>query len=673
MPAAAGLIWAAAAAALAPEAAPRVDEPVAVAEAATPLVALTPVDAPESPSYDAPAAPPAPAADESAEAPAARVASAKDSETAKPPAPTPEPTPQAARAEVGPKEEPPGQPASADLTSQEVGPDRRTFLASLKVQRLDTSTEEELRKQLVCVPELSIDRIPNTTANLKALAQSSGTYAGPATLLSGRSEFQGLQFLQGDECHLGKGPAENLQALSLALRKHVEHCTHKAGSPDVRPDIDMLRDRLTDDDAARRQWCNPEALPTLMQLLQAENAPARQLMVDLLAETDDPRATAALAVRAMVDLAPEVRASAVRALALRPAEDFRDLLVAGLRHPWAPVAAHAAEALAAVRDRGAVAALVGLLDRSPPGLPTEFNGTGQVPVVRELVRVNHLRNCMLCHPPSVKDLDMVRGAIPSPSLPLPSPLSPSYYDNSSTFVHADVTYLRQDFSVMQPVEQPPAGWPTYQRFDYMVRTRKLFGVDARSLAEAKARMTRDYRSSVLFALCALTGVTGSGELTDWPAVASAASVPPAPATPPGAVREWKQFLFAEGPVDTAAHRADRPLRVLAEMREATAARLVAMSVPRLRERLNDDSPDTRAVAARACGLKGDRSLTLDLIFLLDDPDLAVVHEARKALKALTGRDSGPSEVSDRAERRRVTAEWLDWWRTSASRVTKAAN
>jgi HEAT repeat protein len=672
MPAAAGLIWAAAAVALAPETAPRVDEPVAVAEAAIPLVALTPADASESASPDAPAAPPAAAVDQPAEPPAARVASVKDADTAKPPTPAPEPAPQAARAEAPAKEEPAKQPAPA-AASPPMGPDRKTFAAAVEIKHLDTSTEEELRKQLVSVPELSLDRIPNTTASLKALAQSSGTYAGPASLLSGRSEFQGLQFLQGDECHLGKGPAENLQALSLALRKHVVHCTRKAGSPDVRPDIDMLRDRLTDDDAARRQWCNPDALPALLQLLQAENAPARQLMVDLLAETDDPRATAALAVRAMVDLAPEVRAAAVRALALRPAEDFRDLLVAGLRHPWAPVAAHAAEALAAVRDRGAVAALVGLLDRSPPGLPTEFNGTGQVPVVRELVRVNHLRNCMLCHPPSVKDTDMVRGAIPSPSVPLPSPLSPAYYDNSSTFVHADVTYLRQDFSVMQPVEQPPTGWPTYQRFDYMVRTRKLFGVDARSLAEAKARMTREYRSSVLFALCALTGVTGSGELTDWPAVASAASVPPAPATPPGAVREWKQFLLAEGPADAAARRTDRPSRVAAEMREATTARLVAMSASRLRERLNDDSPDTRAVAARACGLKGDRSLTLDLIFLLDDPDLAVVQEARKALKALTGRDSGPSEVSDRAERRRVTAEWLDWWRTSASRVTKAAN
>lgn len=50
------------------------------------------------------------------------------------------------------------------------------------------------------------------------------------------------------------------------------------------------------------------------------------------------------------------------------------MLQAGLRHPRAPVAVHAAEALATLPDQGAIAALVAQLDRQPPGLPTEFTG-----------------------------------------------------------------------------------------------------------------------------------------------------------------------------------------------------------------------------------------------------------------------------------------------------------
>src|SRR5262249_42339003 len=38
------------------------------------------------------------------------------------------------------------------------------------------------------------------------------------------------------------------------------------------------------------------------------------------------------------------------------------------------------------------------------------------------------------------------------------------------FVRADVTYLRQDFSVLQSVENE-SKWPKQQRYDYVVRVR----------------------------------------------------------------------------------------------------------------------------------------------------------------------------------------------------------
>ena len=91
--------------------------------------------------------------------------------------------------------------------------------------------------------------------------------------------------------------------------------------------------------------------------------------------------------------------------------------------------------------------------------------------MREVVRVNHLRNCLLCHAPATTATDPVRGLVPSPGQPLPPPFSVPYYEGQiGLFVRADVTYLRQDFSVPQPVAKP-GNWPVHQRYDYLVRTR----------------------------------------------------------------------------------------------------------------------------------------------------------------------------------------------------------
>jgi hypothetical protein len=86
-----------------------------------------------------------------------------------------------------------------------------------------------------------------------------------------------------------------------------------------------------------------------------------------------------------------------------------------------------------------------------------------------LVRVNHLSNCKLCHPASGRVGNPVPAAVPNPSRPLPAPITtPAYYEGGGDFVRADVTFLRQDFSVPQKV--PSHGvWPERQRFDFMVR------------------------------------------------------------------------------------------------------------------------------------------------------------------------------------------------------------
>jgi hypothetical protein len=365
-------------------------------------------------------------------------------------------------------------------------------------RRLDLLSEDELRKQLLAVPEVALDRVPDTSAQLVSAAVASRTlYQGPATLLGVRPDLGGLPFLNGPEVRLGKKPAESLDTLSKALHGHVQACTSGKG-PEARTDAALLRDRLHEGLAGAQRWHGAEALPALLQVLQAEEAPVRLVLVEVLRDIDDPRAQAALAVRALVDLSAEVRQAAVRALARRPPDTYRGLLLAGFRYPWPPVAAHAAEALVALRDTAAVPALDALLDEQAPDLP-------QAVAVREMVRVNHLHNCLLCHPPSFSDKDPVRGVVPVPGR---SPgATRKYYEGGPTdvFVRADITYLRQDFSFLQPVARPPRQWPAIQRYDYFVRVRTPTTWEWRRGQERFEQRNREYRAVVQFALGELAG------------------------------------------------------------------------------------------------------------------------------------------------------------------------
>jgi hypothetical protein len=240
------------------------------------------------------------------------------------------------------------------------------------------------------------------------------------------------------------------------------------GDGDFRPDSGRLRWLLDGDADDRRNWLETAAIPTLQQMLQAENAPLRFLLVELLSEIKDPSASVVLAQRALYDLSADVRAAAIQALDHRPREEYRGVLLNGFRHPWPAVAEHAAEALAALKDKEATPALVKLLNQPAAGA-LFFDSKHQAYFVREMVRINHLSNCLLCHAPSTDRHDLVRAAMPDPRKPLPPP-DRGGYSEGGIFIRADVTYLKQDFSVPQPVENP-GEWPTMQRYDYLVRTR----------------------------------------------------------------------------------------------------------------------------------------------------------------------------------------------------------
>jgi HEAT repeat protein len=431
------------------------------------------------------------------------------------------------------------------------------------VKRLDQLSAEDLRKQLLRVPEVNFLPPPGNDgrrAILEAAMASRpmglaateltpfapfGPTPGPAArpgrikrqaptdpdtlLVKRRAELAGLPLLKEPDCRLGKEPAENLHVLSRRLRAYLQAAL-PADQIDRRPDPDRLRDLLLGNDPATTQtilprsplpsagiprsfpapsgngrlgWREPSAVPALLQLLQAENTPVRKVLVEVLGKISGEQASAALAMRAMVDLDLAVREAAVGELRSRPPEQYRSLLLTGLGYPWAPVAEHAAEALVALKDTGAVPHLLPLLDAPPPArfLPSDAPGKPAY-TVRELVRINHLANCVLCHAPSHDRNDLVRGAVPLAGQPLPPPVA--YYEQGQNFVRADITYLRQHFSVPQPVAAP-GGWPAYQRFDYLVRVRRLTSQEQTRLNELTFEDNGERREIIRFALRELTG------------------------------------------------------------------------------------------------------------------------------------------------------------------------
>jgi hypothetical protein len=105
--------------------------------------------------------------------------------------------------------------------------------------------------------------------------------------------------------------------------------------------------------------------------------------------------------------------------------------------------------------------------------------------------------------------EVVTAAVPVPGQPLPAP-SAGYNaaPSESLIVRVDVTYLRQDFSALQPVADAHP-WPEMQRFDFLVRTRVLTEDEAKEYREKLTPRApggfSPYQRAALAALHALTG------------------------------------------------------------------------------------------------------------------------------------------------------------------------
>jgi hypothetical protein len=193
---------------------------------------------------------------------------------------------------------------------------------------------------------------------------------------------------------------------------------------------------------------------------------------------------------------------------VRREKDYTEVLLRGLRYPLPAVAKRATEAMTRLERVDLVPELVNFLEEPDPRAPTikEVDQT-KVPVVREPVRINHHRNCLMCHAPAVPNeipAHVTTAEVPRPDQPLPSPSDG--YNNSipEVLVRLDVTYLRQDFSLLQPVADAHP-WPEMQRFDFLVRSRVLTGEEAATFPTPKAGTLSPYQRVTLAALRDLTG------------------------------------------------------------------------------------------------------------------------------------------------------------------------
>jgi hypothetical protein len=357
-------------------------------------------------------------------------------------------------------------------------------------------------------------------------------------LVSKRSDMQGLPFAMGDACRLSTERGQHFLTELTALRSAM-------GNPAA------LASQLPNPTAQPNGEVTIQArIRALVQVVGPEGSQLGQQMVKYLATLPHVDATRALAQLAIFAEEDQVRRDAVAALAVRRDKDSTDVLRDGLSYPWPAVAQRSAEAIARLKRVDLLPQLVEVLERPDPRAPQVREKEGKkVTVVRELVRINHLRNCLLCHSPASSKAATVaipgegpatqvpvealggRGLIAGPGtltapvplpgqeVPTPTPHNPyGQFSVPDTLLAFDVTYLRQDFSVKLPVADAKP-WPDTQRFDFLVRTREVTEPEAQAyrdlLRPAQAGDLSPYQRAALASLRQLTGKDAEPTAAAW--------------------------------------------------------------------------------------------------------------------------------------------------------------
>jgi hypothetical protein len=353
-------------------------------------------------------------------------------------------------------------------------------------------------------------------------------------LVSRRADVRGLPFIMGDACRLSSERGQHFLSELSVLRGAMANPAN-------------LASHLPNPAGHATEAAIQARIAALVQVLGPEGEQVGRQTVKYLGSVAHSQATTALARIAIFAEEESVRRDAVAVLQTRREKDFSNILVAGLNYPWPAVAQRAADAIVQLKRQDLLPQLVEVLERPDPRAPQLQQKDGkQVPVVRELVRINHLRNCLLCHSPmdpakapAAPDLQMLRkerdessrrvglaaaggltAPVPLPGQALPTPTPSGGYGQFTvpdTLLTFDVTYLRQDFSVKLPVANAKP-WPEQQRFDFLVRTRELTEKEAdayRVLLRPQDGDLSPYQRAAVASLRQLTGRNTEPTAAAW--------------------------------------------------------------------------------------------------------------------------------------------------------------
>ncbi len=335
-------------------------------------------------------------------------------------------------------------------------------------------------------------------------------------MMEHRTDLRGLPYLMGDECRTREEQARTFHVVANALNQNIR-ATNQQQVTDMLEFLSAVAQQARGHfNRINHEKTDRAIVAALTQILMPESERSRTGLAKFLARVQHIDATKALARLAIYSPEDEVRAAAIEGLKLRRERDYTDILLEGFRYPLPAVAKRSAEALVKLERADLIPNIVEVLERSDPRLPMTQKRDGKdITVVRELVKLNHHRNCALCHAPGNTE-NMPDGiltvAVPLPSEPLPKPSQGGYQStpppSPDVVVRIDMTYLRQDFSVMMPVADAHP-WPEMQRFDFLVRTRELTQKEAQGYEpcceiEEPGRLS-SYHRSALYALRELTG------------------------------------------------------------------------------------------------------------------------------------------------------------------------
>ena len=384
--------------------------------------------------------------------------------------------------------------------------------------RLTSGSQALLKKVPGAVRNME-QAMDETRERLKAQLDAAEGFEPLRGWLTERHDLAGLPLTMDEDCRLESRNADALAAVSngfgrkrsIAFREKTRRVSRSAAplvADELQPTLGNANRAFAesvdrDPDAFRdslHEFGHDCFVPGLTQIMQGFPEHMRLLMMDTVAGSSSEAATQAIAGRAVFDPSSAVREAAVAELHHRDAQTYRPVLLTGLHYVWPPAAQHAADALVALNDQEARSDLIDLTELPDPTKPVQ--NESEEWYIHELTRVNHMRNCLLCHAPVVEASVQPTGAIPDPY----QPVTVRYYGSAVPspsrlgLVRADVTYLRQDFSTVHKVEDP-GPWSKQQRFDYFVRARKLTRSEAHGILNSR-NWDDDYpqKRSVLWAL-----------------------------------------------------------------------------------------------------------------------------------------------------------------------------